>query len=530
MPHLAAAITKAAITTCNDLPTNLKTSDHSIFGPIAKPIAEILAGFYSIVPNFGVAIILLSLAWMILIAPLTLKSTRSMLAMQKLQPQLKKLQAEHKNDRQAFAQAQMDLYKEHNVSPFGSCLPSILPLPVFFALFRVIDGLSHKVKVSHTLTCAVPSFLSSHTKMYEAIVAANGKIDAFGLDLSKNALSGHATFLAALPFYVLLLIMIGTQYLQTAQMMNRNPAAADNPQMKFMKYLPIIFGVVCIRFPAGVILYYAVSNMCRMAQQTAMYRYDPKVKALVNKEVIEVEANTRRIDKGGTSVSEPAPRSRFRDLLAQAQDSARVEKDKKKPPTSPGRPAVGPTNKAGAKGQPPPARSRGTGDKANPPASSGKANPNARPNPAASAGKANPNARANPSASSPKANPNARPNPAGSSGKANPNARANPAASSPKANPNARPNPPASGKTNPPPPATTNAAPKASPSAAPANGGGTTNGNGNGKVTPKDLTPAGSGDTNGTNGNGSTSGPPPAKTGGRTGAQAPRAPRRRKGR
>ena len=76
---------------------------------------------------------------MIIIAPLTLKSTRSMLAMQKLQPQLKKLQEQHKDDKQAFAQAQMELFREHNVSPFGSCLPMLLPLPVFFALFRVIQ-------------------------------------------------------------------------------------------------------------------------------------------------------------------------------------------------------------------------------------------------------------------------------------------------------------------------------------------------------------------------------------------------------
>jgi YidC/Oxa1 family membrane protein insertase len=514
MPHLAAAITKAA-TTCS-LPSNLRTSDHSIFGPIAKPIAEILAGFYSIVPNFGVAIILLSLAWMILIAPLTLKSTRSMLAMQKLQPQLKKLQAEHKNDRQAFAQAQMDLYKEHNVSPFGSCLPSILPLPVFFALFRVIDGLSHKVTY-HGQVCAVPSFLSSHTQMYQAIVAAGGKINAFGLDLSKNALSGHATFIAALPFYVLLLIMIGTQYLQTAQMMNRNPAAADNPQMKFMKYLPIIFGVVCVRFPAGVILYYAVSNICRMAQQTAMYRYDPKVKALANKEVIEVEANTRRIDSGGTSVQTPAPRSRFRDLLAQAQDSARAEKDKSKGPASPGRPGPGgPTNKAGGKGQPP----RATGGKSAPAASSPKANPNS----GASLPKANPNARAKPAASSPKANPNAKPKPGASSPKANPNARPNSAASS---RPPGQANPPPAGPAQAKPAvngkATTPSAPSSSPSSV--NGAGTSNGNG--KAASSDPAPT---ESNGTNGNGSTAGSPPAKTGGRTGAQAPRTPRRRKGR
>ena len=327
-------------------------ASHSILSPIATPVADVLAAFYAIVPNVGVAIMMLSVAWMILIAPLTLKSTRSMLAMQKLQPQLKKIQAEHKNDRQAFAQAQMDLYKEHNVSPFGSCLPTLLPLPVFFALFRVIDGLSHRVNVGGHVV-ADPSFLSSHTALFQSIVRAGGHINAFGLDLSKNALSGHSSVAAAAPFYILLLVMIGTQYLQTAQMMNRNKAAQDNPQMKFMKYLPLIFGVVSIRFPAGVILYYATSNVCRMAQQTAMYRWDPKVKTLYNQEVKEVEADIRRLERQhGTAPNDaPSGRSAWASLLDSAREqSARSREAKATPKDLKGGQGAKPAAAGGAKG------------------------------------------------------------------------------------------------------------------------------------------------------------------------------------
>ncbi|MGH8917953.1 MAG: YidC/Oxa1 family membrane protein insertase, partial [Actinomycetes bacterium] len=78
----------------------------------------------------------------------------------------------------------------------------------------------------------------------------------------------------------LLLVMMGTQYLQSAQMMSRNPQAQNNPQAKMMKFLPLVFGVFCVQFPAGVVLYYAMSNLCRIGQQSAMYRYDPKVRAL----------------------------------------------------------------------------------------------------------------------------------------------------------------------------------------------------------------------------------------------------------
>lgn len=325
--------------------------------PIAKPIAAILAAIYSVVPNYGIAIMVLSVIWMLIIAPLTLKTTRSMLAMQKLQPQLKKLQEQHRNDRAALSQATMDLYKENNVSPFGSCLPTLLPLPVFFALFRVISGLSHVVN-----NVADPRYLSPHTQMFKDIKAAHGHLNAFGVDLAKNALSAHSGAFSALPYFVLILVMMGTQYLQTVQMMNRNPANADNPQAKLMKYLPLVFGLFCIRFPAGVVLYYAMSNVCRIAQQSLMYRYDPKVKALAVRDIQEIEAETRDIETGKRARTTPqdatpAPKSRFRDLLASAAEQQAKAKEQRAADKGAATPRKGisastkggPTGKAAAK-------------------------------------------------------------------------------------------------------------------------------------------------------------------------------------
>jgi YidC/Oxa1 family membrane protein insertase len=345
MIHLAALLASSPTTT---VASHAAKSSGSILDPIAKPIAFVLAEIYSLVPNYGVAIMVLSVIWMVLISPLTLKSTRSMLAMQKLQPQLKKLQEEHRNDRAAFATAQMELFREHQVSPFGSCLPMLLPMPVFFALFRVIDGLSHTIKPSATTVlpgcnpatmtrCADPKYLSSSTRMFKDIAVAHGHLNAFGMDLSHNALSSHNGFLAALPFWIVLLVMAGTSYYQSAQMMNRNKAAlAANPQMRMMKYLPLLFVVFCIRFPAGVIVYYSMSNVCRIVQQDFMYRFDPKVKALVAQEVEEVEELTHELDEGrpprggtgtdskpktsGAKGSGGPKRSRFGDLLAQAAE------------------------------------------------------------------------------------------------------------------------------------------------------------------------------------------------------------------
>jgi YidC/Oxa1 family membrane protein insertase len=339
MIHLSVPLVHGLVSAAT---TTAAVSSGSILDPIAKPIAWVLAGIYAVVPNFGVAILVLSVIWMVLISPLTLKSTRSMLAMQKLQPEIKKLQEKHKNDKQAFAQAQMELFREHQVSPFGSCLPMLLPMPVFFALFRVIDGLSHTVRVSGVVQYR-PQYLSPSTQMYKAIVASHGRLDAFGMNLANNAFSHHSSFFAALPFWLTLAIMGGTSYFQSSMMMSRNPANANNPQMRMMKFIPLVFVLFCIRFPAGVILYYAMSNVCRIVQQDAMYRYDPRVKALVVQEVQEVEALTHEIDEaagrtrrpGSTpSPSSPKPaasKARFRDYLAAAADQ---QQKAKSPPSS----------------------------------------------------------------------------------------------------------------------------------------------------------------------------------------------------
>jgi YidC/Oxa1 family membrane protein insertase len=354
--HLAALLSTGP-TTVTTVAATAHKAGTSILEPIAKPIAWVLAEIYSVIPNYGVAIMVLSVLWMVIISPLTLKSTRSMLAMQQLQPQLKKLQEQHKNDKAAFAQAQMDLFRENQVSPFGSCLPMLLPMPVFFALFRVIQGLGR----------LYPKYLSPSSKMYHNIHNAGGKLDAFGMNLSQNAFSHHSSVLAALPFWILVLVMAGTGYLQSSQMMSRNPNAAQNPQMRMMKYLPLVFTIFFIRFPAGVLLYYAMSNVCRIVQQDFMYRFDPKVKALVVKDILEVEEHTHEIDeRGGTSgpssrgPSAPPPvrgpsgpkgggngsggkggggagvqtpsggRSRFRDMLAAAAEQQKGQGQPKK--------------------------------------------------------------------------------------------------------------------------------------------------------------------------------------------------------
>ena len=114
--------------------TVIKVGGGGFWAPIANPLADVLAFFYGLAPNYGIAIVLLTVLMMIVLTPLTIKQTRSMLVMQKLQPEMKKLQEQHKNDRQALNEAVMALYKEHNASPLGGCLPMLLPFPLFNGL------------------------------------------------------------------------------------------------------------------------------------------------------------------------------------------------------------------------------------------------------------------------------------------------------------------------------------------------------------------------------------------------------------
>jgi len=291
-----------------------------LFDPIAKPLAAVLAFFYSLVPNYGIAIVLLTIAMMIVLTPLTIKQTRSMLVMQKLQPEMKKLQEQHKNDRAALNEAVMALYKEHNASPLGGCLPMLLPFPLFIALLRVLEGLSHTVK-----GVSQPKYLTAHTQMAKDIIAAHGQLDAFGMNLAKSARNVGGGFGHALPYFVQLLVMVGTQFYQQYQLTSRNPAAKSQPgQAAMMKFIPIFFGLISLNFPAGVVLYWTVSNIIRIGQQWALYKYDPKVKALVAKDVKEIEAKTREIDAKDKAAKPGVggKRSSFRDMFANAAEAA----------------------------------------------------------------------------------------------------------------------------------------------------------------------------------------------------------------
>lgn len=264
-------------------------------------MADILAGCYAVTHNYALAIALLTLAVVAVTTPLTWKSTRGMLAMQMLAPEIKKLQQKYKGDKEALNQEMMALYKENNINPLAGCLPLLPQMLVFFVLYRTIYNLAHRA-VFKTLdaaqaacpkptngfgsyivkgtgatpfNCSSPQNVSKGSLIYHNLVNSGGHMKVWGFDLTLGVRTAHGS--AVIGCWVLVVLVVAAYWFQTKQMSSRNPAAAQaNPQMQTMqKIFPFFFGFISITIQAGVNVYFLVSALCRIGQQSLMYRHDP---------------------------------------------------------------------------------------------------------------------------------------------------------------------------------------------------------------------------------------------------------------
>jgi YidC/Oxa1 family membrane protein insertase len=253
-----------------------------IFHPVFELFGLVLAGLYAVWPNYGFAIAGLTVIIMLALTPVTVKSTKSMLAMQRLQPEMKKLQAKYKGpeNREQLNQEMMRLYKENGTSPFGACLPSLLQMPFLIVLYTLIRGLSTtttKVINGHKVTVGAPRYIPTNSQMHHDLVVSQGQMHWwFGMDLSAYPFSHHGAnqALLTLPYLALIAAAMFLQYFQMKQMNSRNPqAAAANPQMQTMqKFFPILFGIIYLKVPAGATIYMVVSSAMRIATQEVMFR------------------------------------------------------------------------------------------------------------------------------------------------------------------------------------------------------------------------------------------------------------------
>lgn len=200
------------------------------FAAIAKPLLYTLKYFYKYTHNYGIAIIIITVIIKLLFFPLTHKSYKSMKDMQKLQPKMAELKEKYKDDRDGMNRAMMELYKTHKVNPLGGCLPMVIQIPVFFALYK---ALMYSIELRHA-----PFML-------------------WITDLSARD-----------PYYVTPIIMGATMFIQQKM----TPSSMDPMQAKMMLALPVVFTFMFLNFPSGLVIYWLVNNILTIAQQMYINR------------------------------------------------------------------------------------------------------------------------------------------------------------------------------------------------------------------------------------------------------------------
>jgi YidC/Oxa1 family membrane protein insertase len=240
-------------------------------------LASALAFFYKLWPSYGGSIFLFTVVIMLVLTPLSIKSTRSMIRMQRVQPELKKLQTKYKDDREALNREMMAFYSANNINPFSSCLPLLLQMPVFIVLFRVLRGLTRTDTTGHFN----PKYLDSNSSLAIALRGST-RMMSFGMDMSKSAISElrDQGLVTALPFFVLVVFVAGTQWYQQRQISGRSGNTVVSSQQQMMtKVLPFIIVPFALEFPAGLVVYYVTSNLMRVGQQALVTQLESRSSA-----------------------------------------------------------------------------------------------------------------------------------------------------------------------------------------------------------------------------------------------------------
>lgn len=231
-------------------------------------VSSLLNFFYELVPDYAAAIALLTLAVMVVTTPLTMKGTRSMIEMQRVQPEMRRLQQKYKDDRQKLNEELMALYQEHGINPLGGCLPLLLQMPVFFILFNVIRGLTHKA-VDGTFD---PKYLSETDALWKAL-HGDTRMESLGFDLAKSAQTVLGeSFVNALP-YLALAALVGVMALyQQRQIQGRSATEIPGPQKMMARVFTAMFVVFAFLSPAALVVYFIVSTAWRIGQQAYITR------------------------------------------------------------------------------------------------------------------------------------------------------------------------------------------------------------------------------------------------------------------
>ncbi len=212
--------------------------DLGFFAVIARPLLWLLLKLHLVTGNYGWAIVLLTVGIRIAFYPVNQKQAKAMKAMQRIQPELKKIQEKYKDDREKLNQEMMETYRRHKVNPLAGCLPMVVQLPVFLGLYNVLLA---------------------------AIELRGAPFVSWITDLSQpDRLGALAVPFVSPPGIPVMTLFMGASMLLQQKMM---PAGGDPTQQRMMMFLPLIFTVMFINFPSGLVLYWFANNMMSIGQQ-----------------------------------------------------------------------------------------------------------------------------------------------------------------------------------------------------------------------------------------------------------------------
>jgi len=237
---------------------------------LSEILAKVLLAINSLLNNYGVSILLLTLLTRVILLPLTIKQTSSMRQMQRLQPELKKIQQKHKNDKQKQNEAILKFYQENRFNPLSGCLPLLLQMPIFFALFRMLTF----VPSSKADLLSYPSLAKIHASLTKLpYLGIKGFLAKPAWPTIKPLFSGQFQT-AFLVFLVFVALMIISQW-----WMQKTMSAQDAQQQRIMGFMTIFLAYIGFVLPMGVLVYWITTNFATVGQHIATVKYLEKQEA-----------------------------------------------------------------------------------------------------------------------------------------------------------------------------------------------------------------------------------------------------------
>lgn len=223
----------------------------TLVGWLADMMAWAVQFFYNLTaslgfPSYGIAIIILTIVIKVLLLPFALKQIKSMKGMQEIQPKVAAFQKKYKNDRAKLSIEMQKLYREHNISPLAGCLPLLIQMPFLVSIFYALQGFQYD--------------------------------------------SAHASFLwlsslaSKDPTYVLPILSAVSTWALSAQTAPKN---AEGPQKMMTYFMPLFIGYISINFPSGLVIYWVVSNLFQLVQQTIVFHKDKGLRSVINNDYRE---------------------------------------------------------------------------------------------------------------------------------------------------------------------------------------------------------------------------------------------------